>query len=125
MSPEEKAVSTEKKLKRPVYYVSIALDDPQRANDMPEPSSDDPPPQKKARVSHGDGSGSDSSTSTTKFTNVIATMAKKLFDNQNRATVISVHPTASEDDVNRVLAQLYDTILNHTYIIYRRLFNYR
>ena len=42
-------MSTEKKLKRPVYYVSIALDDPALATEMPDPSTDEPPKQKKAK----------------------------------------------------------------------------
>jgi HEXXH motif-containing protein len=36
VSTEEKAVSTEKKLKRPVYYVSIALNDPDMAAEFNE-----------------------------------------------------------------------------------------
>ena len=99
VSPEEKAVSTEKKLKRPVYYVSICLNDADKATEMPDPSTDEPPPQKKAKISHGHGRSA-------QLSNIINTLAKKLFDNQNRATVEQVHPRATEDEVNEVLKLL-------------------
>ena len=100
-------MSTEKKLKRPVYYVSIALDDPALATEMPDPSTDEPPKQKKAKYIHR-SDGTTSTSTTSKFTNVITTLAKKLFDNQNRATVLAVHPRSTEEEINLILAHLYD-----------------